>query len=439
VSPVPFTQRTINTYHERGFCDTIKIIKRSGQMHSPNTVTPKKRIPPRVVWLVVMAIGPGVLGLAADNDAGGMLAYLVTGAERHLLWFLAALLALGPLTFVVQELALRVAWATRLPYGQVIRLAMGPVWSRVNGIVLHVLNLVILVTEFVGMAMGEGMVGIPWALAVLLAFVLVLVVTSWARYQSVERVLLAISALNLIFIPAALLLHPRAQAWQMAVAGGITPGLAFLLLSLAGNAIAPWMIYWQQNAVWAGRVRTLRAGRLDIILGVVSQGIMAAVVLTIGALTPHAGSALTSPIRWLTREDGQSVGVLFGLGIFNAGFLAASTISLSSAWMVRESWVPGVYQRQSTPTRGGLFLLHFTTLAIAATVAATVIVPAGTLALWAQALGALWMPVSLVTLGLIARNRRVMGPMAIRWKRQWALAAITALFIVLAVLAIQGM
>lgn len=388
------------------------------------------------VWLLLLAIGPGVLGLAADNDAGGMLSYAVTGSAHHLLWFIAALLVMAPLTYVVQELALRVAFATRKPYGQVIRTRLGGTWSRVNGIVLHALNLVILVTEFLGMAMGENMIGIPWTLAVILAFCIVLAITSWTKYQSVERMLLWISLLNLIFIPAALLLHPAPGAWHRAFAGGIHPRIAFLMLSLAGNAMAPWMIYWQQNAVWAGQVRTLKAGRTDIIIGVMAQIVMATVVLLIGALTPSHAGAVQDPIRWIFNNDGHLVGDLFGLGIFNAGFLAACTISLSSAWMVRESWVPGMRARHEMPTRGGLFSVHLVTLAIAALAAITLVIPSGTLALWAQALGAMWMPVSLITLGLIARDRRTMGLMAIRWRRQISLAGIALLFLILAILGI---
>ncbi|PSR20775.1 MAG: hypothetical protein C7B45_13440 [Sulfobacillus acidophilus] len=390
----------------------------------------------RGLWLLFFAIGPGVLGLAADNDAGGMLSYAVTGAAHHLLWFIVGLLFMAPITYVVQELALRVAFATGKPYGAVIQERLGRHWSRINGVVLHSLNLVILVTEFLGMAMGENLIGIPWTLAVISAFAIVLMVTSWSRYQSVERVLLLISALNLVFIPAALLLHPSAQAWRLAFQGGMTAPIGFLMLSLAGNAMAPWMIYWQQNAVWAGRVRTLKAGRADIVMGVIAQIVMAAVVLTIGALTPIHGQVAQNPILWIAGNDGRWVGDLFGLGIFNAGFLAACTISLSSAWMVRESWSPGIHARQELPTRGGLFLLHLLTLAIAAAAALTVIVPSGTLALWAQALGALWMPISLITLGLVARDRRTMGLMAIRWKRQLGLAAIIVLFIGLGILAL---
>jgi Mn2+/Fe2+ NRAMP family transporter len=389
-----------------------------------------------VLWLLFFAIGPGVLGLAADNDAGGMLSYAVTGAAHHLLWFVAGLLFMAPVTYVVQELALRVAFATGKPYGEVIRERLGNHWSRINGLVLHGLNLVILVTEFLGMAMGENLIGIPWTIAVVSSFGLVLAVTSWTRYQSVERVLLIISALNLVFIPAALLLHPSAQAWQIAFKGGMNASIGFLMLSLAGNAMAPWMIYWQQNAVWAGRVRTLKAGRADIVMGVGAQIVMAAVVLTIGALTPDHGQVAQNPILWIAGNDGRWIGDLFGLGIFNAGFLAACTISLSSAWMVRESWTPGLHARQQLPTRGGLFSLHLLTLAAAGGAALTVLVPSGTLALWAQALGALWMPISLITLGLIARDRRIMGLMAIRWRRQIGLAAIIALFVGLGVIAL---
>lgn len=409
-------------------------------MQSPKIVNPRgRRRRGRVFWMLVLAIGPGVLGLAADNDAGGMLSYAVTGAAHHLWWFMAALAGMAPLTYVVQELALRVAFATQRPYGQVIREQLGGTWSRVNGVVLHGLNLVILITEFLGMAMGENLMGIPWVVSVGIAFGIVLAITSTTRYQSVERILLWISLLNLVFIPAALFMHPHVGAWHRAFAGAPSPRLGFLVLSLAGNAMAPWMIYWQQNAVWAGQVRTLKAGRQDIIIGVVAQIVMAIVVMTIGALTPGSNhAAITNPILWIAAHDGRLVGSLFGLGIFNAGFLAACTISLSSAWMVRESWSPGTGTRQEMPTRGGLFALHAVTLGLAAVLAITRLVPSGTLALWAQALGAIWMPVSLVTLGLIARNRHTMGPMAIRWRRQIGLTSIILLFVGLGVLGLLG-
>lgn len=407
-------------------------------MQNPRPVRAEKKIRRNALFIAFFAIGPGVLGLAADNDAGGMLSYLVTGAAHHLGWFIGALLFMAPITYLVQELALRVAFATQAPYSQVIRRRFGMPISRINGMILHLLNLVILVTEFLGMAMGESLIGIPWKIAVILSFLIVMAITSWRQYQSVERLLLAIALVNLVFIPVALMLHPSPETWRIAFSGSYSPAVGFLMLSMAGNAMAPWMIYWQQNAVWAGNVRTLKTGRQDILIGVIAQGLMATVVLMIGALTLGHGSVIRNPLLWLARSQSPLVGDLFGLGIFNAGFLAACTISLSSAWMVRESWAPGEHPRHEMPTRGGLFVLHAITLGIAAIAATILPFGIGSVALWAQALGALWMPVSLIILGLIARDRYMMGPMAIRWRRQIVLLGIILLFIALAILGIKG-
>ena len=85
-------------------------------------------------------MGPGVLGLAADNDAGGILSYVVTGATHHLLWFIPALLVMAPVTYFIQELALRVAVATKKPFAALITEQFG-IWpARINGLCLHGLN-----------------------------------------------------------------------------------------------------------------------------------------------------------------------------------------------------------------------------------------------------------------------------------------------------------
>lgn len=402
---------------------------------APNTRPGRKPRRPRgALVLLIMAIGPGVLGLAADNDAGGMLSYLVTGASRHLDWFVPALFVMAPITYLIQELALRVALATRLPYGKLLTRKFGRHAARLNGLVLYALNLVILMTEFLGMAMALGLIGVPWTVGLALSFGVVLAITSWQRYQPVERLLLWISVLNLIFIPAVFLLHPSPASWVMAFSGRMSGHVGFLLLSLAGNAMAPWMIYWQQNAVWAGNVRTLADGRKDIRIGVLAQVVMASVVLLIGALAPSRGAPLQHPLIWLSHGAGPLVGDLFAIGIFNAGFLAACTISLSSAWMLRESWGRDDHARHQMPTRGGSFALHGLTLVMAALGALVSIVPAGALALWAQALGALWMPVSVVLLGLIAADRHMMGPMVIHWRRKFLVIGTTLLFLGLALL-----
>ncbi len=380
----------------------------------------------------VLAIGPGVLGLAADNDAGGMVSYLVTGAAHHLLWFLGAVVGMVPITYTIQELALRVAVATQKPYSQLLRAKFGSVGATINGTVLHFLNGLILVTEFLGMTSALNLIGLPWGVGLFLSWVLVLAVTSYRHYPGLERLLLVLAIFNLAFIPALLYLQPAPHAWAIALGQGISSPIFFLLLSLAGNAIAPWMIYWQQNAVWSGSVTSLDLGKKDIRIGIMAQVTMAIIVMLIGALSLTTGSPMISPLTWLEQAAGPTVSQLFALGIFDAGFLAACTISLSSAWMLSEALHGTPPPKAVTPTGGRSRWIHMLTLTITAGIVLWPHLAVGSIALWAQALGALWMPISLGMLIVVAHDLHLMGPLVLRPRQQWWLWAIASLFVLLA-------
>jgi Mn2+/Fe2+ NRAMP family transporter len=358
----------------------------------------------------------------------------VTGAAHHLEWFIFGLMSMVPVTYTIQELALRVAIATQMPYSHLLRVRFGRWWTAVNGIVLHLLNALILVTEFLGMTSALHLIGFPWWSGVVISWGLVIGVTAYRHYPSLERLLLIMAIFNFAFIPALITLHPDPHAWQQAFGGSLTSSIFFLLLALAGNAIAPWMIYWQQNAVWSGNVPSLSFGRKDIRLGVLAQVVMAAIVMLIGALAKGSGSALANPLQWLWIAAGPVTGRLFALGIFDAGFLAACTISLSSAWMLSEVLHGTPPPRAVTPTGGRSRWIHIFTLTIAAICVMWPNLSIGSIALWAQALGALWMPISLIMLIVIGRDIRLMGPLVIRRRRLIALIAIVVLFVTLAAL-----
>ena len=403
----------------------------------PTTRTPF-RFASLILWCA--AIGPGVLGLAADNDAGGLLSYLVTGAAGHLQWFIAGLAVMAPITYIVQELALRVAVATRKPYGQLLSGKFGHPAARVNGVILHGLNTVILVTEFAGMTGALALIGVPWHVGLALSWALVLGITSLRHYAHVERLLLSVAILNLIFFPVLFMVWPTHVTWHLLLTPPSGPHIRLLFLSLAGNAIAPWMIYWQQNAVWAGNVQNLARGRQDIRLGVLAQVVMALVVLLIGGMVFGGHTAAWhNPLAAMAERTGLWTARLFALGIFNAGFLAACTISLSSAWMVREVWHPEAEERRHTPTQGHLGPIHVLTVTISALAVWGPGLSIGAVALWAQALGALWMPASLALLALIARDRAVMGPMVMRRRRQFIILLILAMFLILPLWSLSGM
>lgn len=388
------------------------------------------------LWRVLpflIALGPGVIGLCADNDAGGMLSYTVTGASHGLAWLLPVLVLLGLPTFFVQSLALRVAEATRLPYSKALTARVGRPMAQIEAMALYGLNTVTLVTEFVGMTLALSLAGVPRGVSVPLTFSLIVALTSARVYPRIEQLLLRVAIGSLAFIPALLLVHHHSGALAAAF-GTHAPHAWFLLLALAGNSFAPWMIYWQQNAVWAGAPREPRLRRWDLATGQIAMIIMASAVLLLGAVTPGSSAGWSSPLAWILHDGGKVSGVLFAIGLFDAGLLAACTISLASLWTLREAIGRGAERPDDAPNQGSWRVVHLGTLALAALVVLWPHLSVGGLALWAQALGAVWLPISLVLLGLVATSPRLMGRSVIGPRARLALVGLALGYLTLACL-----
>ena len=402
--------------------------KGGGPLDSP--AAPPK--PPRLLRSVVVALaalGPGILGLLADNDAGGMMSYLLTGAQHELRLFIPALLAMGAATVFIQDMALRLALATRLPFQRLVRDRFGSGAAQLQALLLHALNVIVLATEVSGMALALQWAGIPFIPAVGVAVAATAAIAMRSHYQSLERLLLVVGVLNLAFIAALFSLptgHGVESPWQM---GPPATDTNFLLLALAGNAVAPWMVYWQENAVVARgmKVWELRRGRFDLLAGVLVQMAMATVVLWIGASLRGSPGQVFNPLQWMGAHAGARVADLFAVGLFDAGLLAAVTIGFSSSWMVTEAFPaePATQRRRRSALQAGSLMAA----------AALVVLPGwpqGFLALFAQALAALLMPITLVFLGTLTSDGPLMGRIANQTWQRLVGVALTALFLALA-------
>jgi Mn2+/Fe2+ NRAMP family transporter len=60
----------------------------------------------KAIKLFILIAGPGIIVMVADNDAGGITTYAVTGSQYgyNLIWFLLLLL---PVAYIVQEMTVR--------------------------------------------------------------------------------------------------------------------------------------------------------------------------------------------------------------------------------------------------------------------------------------------------------------------------------------------
>src|SRR5215471_10730355 len=109
---------------------------------------------PRTSWrarlLTLLAImGPGLIVMVGDNDAGGVATYAQAGQNygTSLLW---VLLLLIPVLIVNQEMVIRLGAVTGVGHGKMIFERFGRFWGVFSVGDLFILNFLTLVTEFIG-------------------------------------------------------------------------------------------------------------------------------------------------------------------------------------------------------------------------------------------------------------------------------------------------
>jgi NRAMP (natural resistance-associated macrophage protein)-like metal ion transporter len=297
------------------------------------------------LWLAVL--GPGLMVMLADTDAGSIVTAAQSGAQWGYAMVLPQLLLI-PILYVVQEMTVRLGLVTGKGHGELIREHFGMGWAMLSVVTLFVACVGALVTEFAGIAGVAQMFHIPLWVSVPIVTVLLVLVGLSGSYRRVEKIGLAVGLLELLFIVAAWMAKP--DLTQMAHGMASFPigegNYLFLLAANVGAVIMPWMVFYQQGAVIDKRLdrKHLKLQRWDTKIGaVVTQVIMIAVVVAtavgIHASNPNAVLNDVQDIsRALTPVLGQTSGViLFGLGIAGAGFLAAIVVSLAGAWGVTEA------------------------------------------------------------------------------------------------------
>ena len=306
-----------------------------------------KRLP---VWSFVLLAGPGILAMLGENDGPSMLSYATTGATFGMRFFLPFIAFTFVLAYVVQEMVVRIGIATHRGHAELIGDRFGKAWGTFAVADLAIGNLLTLVTEFIAIRAGAAYFGVPPAVAVLGGAAIIIAAMCARRYATWERVVLALAAGNLLFIPAALLAHPDPGAIARAfgslgpVNGGLSMTFFTLVLANIGATITPWMLFFQQSAVVdKGLTRAdLPAARLDTGIGAIVAGIIGiATVITTSVLFAHhaAAAQLQTGADFATALApyiGHAGAALFALGMIEAGLVAAMTISTSSAYGIGE-------------------------------------------------------------------------------------------------------
>jgi Mn2+/Fe2+ NRAMP family transporter len=365
-------------------------------------------------------LGPGIITSTVDNDATGIAGYSIAGAQYgySLLWvLLLATLALA----VVQEMAGRMGAVTGKGLADLIREQFGVRVTVLAMITLLIANATTVVAEFAGIAAAGEILGVNKYLTVPIAALVVWFLVVWGSYRRVERILLAGSAIFLVYVISGIVVHPD---WGSVVRSSVVPsfhlssGYLAVFIGLIGTTITPWMQFYQQATVVDKGIgaEDYAYERWDIWIGACILDIAAVfIIVTTGAtlfvhhIPINSAADAAEALRPLA---GRFASMLFALGLLNASLMAAAVLPLSTSYALSEAFglERGVNRGfREAPVFLGLYS------ALIAFGAVAVLVPRAPLfaLLWLpNVVGGMLLPVILVLMLKLVNSRRLMGDFA---------------------------
>lgn len=385
----------------------------------------------RRLLIFFAVLGPGIIVMVADNDAGGISTYAVTGS-KHGFALLFIFLLLVPMAYYVQEMTVRLGAVTKRGHAEAIFEGFGPFWGWFSLADLAVVNWLTLVTEYIGMTAALSLFGVPPWLTVLLVTAVMFGVVYSGKYWTFERLTLFFCLFNLVYIPAAFwaMETPTAPAWSRVFEGfflphtmidGVNVDLLFIVLANIGTTIAPWQIFFQQSAVVDKGldVKDIGYGKWDTLAGATLTCLVAVfIIITTGAafyyhkppiIIEDARQTAEALVPLLPAGEGELARKLFAIGLFDAGFLGALCISLSTSWAVGEVFGWAHSLNNSVRDAPWFYLIYLGMLLSAGAVVLVPDAPLVTITMFVQVVAVTLLPSLLVFLLLLLNDRDTMG------------------------------
>jgi Mn2+/Fe2+ NRAMP family transporter len=367
-------------------------------------------------------VGPGLIVMVGDNDAGAFATYGQAGQNygTHLLWTLALLI---PVLYVNQEMVLRLGAVTGVGHARLILERFGRFWGAFSVIDLFLLNALTLVTEFIGITLATGYLGLPKVVSVVVAALVIIASAFTGSFRRFERIAVALCAASLLLVPLYFLVHPAAS--QMAHdfvvptlpggSGGLST-VMLLIIGIVGTTVAPWQLFFQQSYVIDKRItpRFMRYEKVDLWIGIAIVVVGAAAIMgvTAAAFAGHFGGFVdTSGItHGIQAHAGRIAGVLFAVALLDASIIGAFAVSLSTAYAIGD--VLGLKHSLHRGVGGakGFYAVYAGLVAAAAAIVLIPGSPLGLLTEGVQTLAGVLLPSASVFLLLLCNDKAVLGP-----------------------------
>jgi Mn2+/Fe2+ NRAMP family transporter len=386
--------------------------------------------------LTLLAVmGPGLAVMVADNDAGGLSMYAQAGQE-HGLWPAGLLLILALILYVNQEMVARLGAVTGVGHARLVFERFGRRWGWFALTDLLILNLLTIITEFIGVALALGYFGVSPDISVPATAIGLAVVTGFGSFRRWERAMYCLAGLSLVCLPLAVLSHSHSGAVDAgsrtnAVGGGVL----LLVVAMIGTTVAPWQLFLHQSNVVDKRItaRWLGYERVDLAVGtglflVGGMAVLLTSAIALGGAGHVAFSDAGQAAIDLRQRVGPWAGALFAIALLNASVLGVGAVTLATAYAVGDALGlrHSLHRRwDDAPMFHGTFLLF---LLVAAAAVLIPRVPLGIVIEGVQVLAGVLLPSATVFLLLLCNDRAVLGPWVnVRWLNAVAVVVVGAL------------
>lgn len=367
-------------------------------------------------------IGPGLIVMVGDNDAGGVATYSQAGQNygTSLLWVLFLLV---PVLVVNQEMVVRLGAVTGVGHAKLINERFGRFWGWFSVGDLFLLNFLTIVTEFIGVSFALGYFGVSKFVAVPIAAVALIAMTASGSFRFWERSMFVFVFANLLVIPLFLLSHANvgnvaAHFVIPGIRGGANSTSILLIIGMVGTTVAPWQLFFQQSNIIDKRItpKWINYERLDTWIGAVVVVLGAAAIMAVSAFafdhTHYFGHFMGAgaTASGLGNTLGSLAGAFFAVVLLNASLIGAGALTLSTSYAFADvTGIKSSLHRSFTDAK--LFYGIFSLLIAGA--AAIVLIPSAPLdviTLAVQALAGVLLPSASVFLLLLCNDRDVLGP-----------------------------
>lgn len=383
---------------------------------------PRRRLPAKLKTLLAI-VGPGLIVMVGDNDAGAFGTYTQAGQNygTTLLW---TLLLLIPVLYVNQEMVLRLGAVTGVGHARLILERFGTFWGAFSVIDLLLLNALTIITEFIGISLGLSYLGIPQIPGIILSGIVVVAAASTGSFRRFERVCLALVAGSLVLVPIIFLVHPPiGQVARDFLIPGLPAGaelstVMLLIIGIVGTTVAPWQLFFQQSYVIDKRItpRFMNYEKIDLLIGIAIVIIGAALMMAFTAAT-FAGhkefgnfTDALGVAEGLQKYVSPVAGVLFAIALIDASIIGAAAVGLSTSYALGDVLGLKHSLHRRPKDAKGFYAIFIALIAVAAAIVLIPGSPLGLLTMGVQTLAGVLLPSAAVFLLLLCNDKAVLGP-----------------------------